>query len=154
MDWLIIIQARECLFNEKYMFKFNYPPHQPYLHQFFIKSNAVTCIGLPQVSSIYWSEGSMVSRRGRRRGTQSYKCWSSPYCPLISFCMSLWNSPSQQHHPTWWRSLENDYDFSYVNFLFVEPIKCTICMKNSDFSPFYILCLTVLRDIPGVTSES
>ena len=25
-------------------------------------------------------------------------------------------------------------------------------MKNNDFSPFYILCLTVLRNVPGVTS--
>ncbi len=46
MDWLINIQVREHLFDEKYMFKFNYPPHQPYLHQFFIKSDAVTCVRL------------------------------------------------------------------------------------------------------------
>ncbi len=35
---------------------------------FFIKSNVVTCVGLLQVSSIYWSEGSMVWRRGSWRG--------------------------------------------------------------------------------------
>jgi len=44
--------------------------------------------------------------------------------------------------------------FFMSNFQIVVSIKCTICMKNEDFPPFYILCLTVLRDIPGVTSES
>ncbi len=37
--------SREHLFNEKYMFKFRNPPHQPYLCQFFIKLDVVTCIG-------------------------------------------------------------------------------------------------------------
>ena len=37
--------------------------------------------------------------------------------------------------------------FHMFYFQIVGPIKCTICMKNKDFSPFYILCLTVPRDI-------
>ncbi len=41
--------------------------------------------------------------------------------------------------------------FHMFNFQIVGPIKCTICMKNNNFSPFYILCLTVLRDVQGVT---
>ena len=37
--------------------------------------------------------------------------------------------------------------FHMFYFQIVGPIKCTICMKNNDFSPFYVLCLTVLRDV-------
>ncbi len=36
--------------------------------------------------------------------------------------------------------------FFMFDFQIVEPIKCTICMKNNNFSPFYILCLTVHQE--------
>ncbi len=123
------------------MFKVNNPPHQPYLCQFSTKSDAITCVGLLQISSIYWSEGSIVWRR---------RSWSPFYCLLFSLCTSLWTSFSLAA-TSFHMVLEPGKSFPYINYQIVAPIKMYNMYEEQWFSPFYILCLTVLRDVQGVT---
>ncbi len=50
--------------------------------------------------------------------------------------------------------VEPGKSFPYINYQIVVPIKMYNMYEEQWFSPFYILCLTVLRDIQGVTCES
>ena len=99
--------SEEAFIRWEICVKSNNPPHWPYLCQFFIKSDVVTCVGLLQVSSIHWSKGSIVWRRGSWRRTWSYKCWCHEPRRVVSHVTPitlLWHI-LDPYRVTLWKSL-------------------------------------------------